>query len=115
MKKFSVMGLLGAAILSLAGGAWAGVWGGYGRIHNLDTSGEAYIVYMTTSTNPAGCANTGQVHVFPSAAAAEKELMSRTLLSAFLANRKVALNISSNTCSASGYPTYYQVRVDHEV
>lgn len=113
MKRSYIMGLVGAATLSLAASAWAGAWTSYGQINNLDTSGDAYIVYMVTSTNPAGCANTGQVEVYPSSTASEKELMNKTLLSAFLANRKVKLNVSSTTCSASGYPTYYQVRVDY--
>lgn len=114
MKKISIMGLLGAATLSLAASASAGVWVGYSKIHNLDTSGGTYIVYTGSSSNPAGCSNTGQFHAFPSATAADKDLMNKTLLSAFLANRKVLLNISETTCSSSGYPTYYQVRVDHE-
>jgi hypothetical protein len=111
MKKAHIMGLLGAATLSLAGGAWAGQWTGYVQIANLDTSGDAYIVYSSSTLNPAGCAATGQAVVYPSSTAAEKDLMNKTLLSAFLANRKVRLDLSVNTCSG-GFPTYYQVRVD---
>lgn len=42
---------------------------------------------------------------------AEKEVINRTLLSAFLAGKKIALRLRTE-CSASGRPAYYQVALD---
>ena len=38
--------------------------------------------------------------------------MNKTLLSAFLAGRKVRLSLSQNACSKNNYPAYHMVRVD---
>ncbi len=119
MKKAHLMGLLGAATLTLATSAWAGVWSSYITIENLDTAPDGYWVYANSSTplnNPAGCANTTYAVPYSSASTTEKDLMSKTLLSAFLANRKVRLNMASTVCSGSGtsgYPVYLNVRVDY--
>jgi hypothetical protein len=116
MKKASLKGLIVAATLAIAGSAFGGVWAGYFQIANLDTAPDGYIVYpSTTLNNPAGCADTSQVWMYSSATAAEKDLMNKTLLSAFLDNRKVLLNIASSVCSNSSptHPVYLAVRVDY--
>ncbi len=116
MKKQHLVGLIVAATLSIAGSAFAGTWSPtYLQISNLETAVDGYVVYPGTAiNNPAGCANTSQVFGSASTTAAEKELMSKTLLSAFLANRKVRLNVASTTCSSGGYPVYLGVRVDSD-
>ncbi|WP_437769273.1 hypothetical protein WMF27_09315 [Sorangium sp. So ce281] len=114
MKRFHIMGLVGAAALAITSGAFAGYWNPvYTVIDNLDTvPGIGYRVYTATTENPASCANTGYLDPHSTIPAAERQLMDRTLLSAFLAGRKVKFNISSQTCTAEGYPTYVWLRLD---
>lgn len=117
MKKARVLGVVAAVSLSLAGTAFAGFWSpSYVAINNLDTDGLGYVVYPgTTVNNPAGCVDTSPVSGYSGTSADERDLMDRTLLSAFLANRKVRLNIASTACSGSGtsgHPVYLAVRVD---
>lgn len=113
MKKAIVMGLLSAATLSLATSAWAGYWSGYFAISSLDTAVDGYVVTPGTPiANPAGCTNASPIYMNPGMTAGEKDLMNKTLLSAFLANRKVSLNVASGACTAASYPMYIYVRVD---
>jgi hypothetical protein len=106
-----------AAVLSVTTSAMAAQLTAYFELDNLDaiTSADAgYVVYPKNYTlpNPASCANTGKAEVYQSATAADKELMNKTLLSAFMAGRKVRLSLSSSTCSSNNYPAYHMVRVD---
>jgi hypothetical protein len=113
MKKAHLKGLVVAATLSLATTAFAGIWSSYTQLANLDTAADGYIVYPATAVNnPAGCSDTSQVWGYSASTAEEKDLMNRTLLSAFLANRKVRLNIASSVCSGT-HPVYLAVRVDY--
>ncbi|XXX79850.1 hypothetical protein WMF30_13855 [Sorangium sp. So ce134] len=119
LKRAPIMSLLGAAVLAMTSSAWAGWWSSYGAIDYLDTTpGVGYRVYHPYSGNvngnPASCANTGYFEPFASATATERELMDKTLLSAFLAGRKVKINISNSTCSAGGYPVYIWVQLSKD-
>jgi len=115
MKKAHFMGLFGAATLSIAASAWAGYWSNHIKLANLDTATDGYVVFPDASTplnNPGNCANTSRAVGYASSSAADKDLMNRTLLAAFLANRKVKLNVASSVCSSAGYPVYLQVSLD---
>lgn len=114
MKRLHIMTLLGAAALAITSSASAGIWSVYAVIDNLNTvPGIGYRIYTTaTAGNPASCANTGHIDPIASTPAAERELMDRTLLSAFLAGRKVKINVSHSTCTSDGYPTYVWVQLD---
>jgi hypothetical protein len=118
MKKPYVIGLIAAATLSLATSAWAGFWSNYVTIANLDTAVDGYVVYPGTSAgNPGNCASVAPgsvspIYMYSGATAAEKDLMNKTLISAFLSNRKVRLNVASTVCTAAGYPEYIAVRLD---
>jgi hypothetical protein len=114
MKKAHLMGLVAAATLSIAGSAWAGYWSNYVPISMLETAADGYVVYPGAAlNNPGGCTNATPAYGYASSTAAEKDAMNKTLLSAFLANRKVKLNIASTVCTPDhNYPVYLSVRVD---
>ncbi|WP_437830816.1 hypothetical protein [Sorangium sp. So ce1153] len=111
MKRLHVMALLGAAALGITSSAWAGTWYDSAAIDTIDTvPGIGYRIYTTTG-NPADCANTGRLDPISTITAAERQLMDKTILSAFLAGRKVQVNVSNSICTADGYPTYVWVRL----
>lgn len=115
MKKSYLQGLAIAATLLIGGTAFAGFWSSYVQISNLDTAADGYIVYPDTAVNnPANCTDTSQVWGYSGSSSVEKDLMNKTLLSSFLANRKVRLNVASTVCSSStpSHPVYLAVRVD---
>jgi hypothetical protein len=112
MKKMYLKGLVVAATLSIASTAFAGFWSSYVQLTNLDTAADGYIVYPSAAiNNPAGCSDPSQVWGYSGSTDVEKDLMNKTLLSAFLANRKVRLNVASTVCSGT-HPVYLAVRVD---
>jgi hypothetical protein len=76
----------------------------------------AYRVYPIggATTNPASCANTEYYEVSGAATSAEKDLMNRTLLAAFLAGREIRLMVSGSGCAASGRPAYSEVLIDKD-
>jgi hypothetical protein len=115
MRKLRIAVPVGLGIVFTALGAWAATWTSYFEIQNLDTVHleDAYIVYPNGSvSNPNGCANADYYEVISTSPAATRELMNKTLLSAFLAGRKVRLSISTASCSANNRPAYAAVRVD---
>lgn len=113
MKKPYVVGLIVAATLSLATSAWAGYWSNFVTIASLDTAVDGYVVTPGASVgNPNNCANASPIYMYSGATAGEKDLMNKTLISAFLSNRKVKLNVASTVCTAAGYPAYIAVHLD---
>ena len=66
--------------------------------------------------NPAGCTGASSYATIKStASAASKELMTRMLISAFLAGRKVKIGVSGNVCSGSGtngVPVFFAVAME---
>jgi hypothetical protein len=117
MKNWIKGMLAGAVLLSLSGAARAEQLTSYFYIQNLDANyagGGSYTVYAKNYTipNPKGCANTGKAEIYVNAAAADRDLMNKTLLAAFMAGRQVRLSISTATCSANNYPAYALVRLD---
>jgi hypothetical protein len=114
MKKTHIGAGVVAAILTCAGAALADQWTGSFTIDTLSmlNGGDSYIVSGSSTINPARCASTDYREVGTSVGAASREFMNRTLLSAFLAGRKVRLNLSQNQCGATGRPAYYAVQLD---
>lgn len=115
MKRFWLKLVFGSAALLTISNAWAGDWfSNYFPIVRLDNgdANDAYRVFMGVSKNPNGCANNDYFEVYPTASAATKDLMNKTLLAALLAGRKIRLNISTTTCGASGRPAYTGVDVN---
>ena len=120
MKNLFKGMLAGVMFLSLSilpGAARAEQLTAYFYIQNLDANnagGGSFAVYAKNYTipNPKGCAATGKAEVYVNASAADRDLMNKTLLAAFMAGRQVRLSISTATCSANSYPAYALVRVD---
>lgn len=109
-----MVGLLGISSVLVAAVAHADSWTIWGRIMDLQTvSDHGYRVQLGASLiqNPAGCANSDFYEAHNSLTAAELDLQNRTLLSAFLAGRKVRLYITSASCGPLGRPMYYGVRL----
>lgn len=109
-------GLVAVGILLVAASAWAGQdtpWFAVAGLEARITNGEAYRIYPDgyTLINPANCAVTSYAEALPTATAAERDLMNKTLLAGFLAGRKVKLTISQNACSSNNAPAYYMVRL----
>ena len=118
MKKARIIGVITAAALTLVGTAFAGIWSPYVQIANLETTANGYDVYPAASAgNPNMCVDASPISGYTGTSAVEKDLMNKTLLSAFLANRKVRLEVASTVCSGgsdtTGHPVYLHVRVDY--
>lgn len=114
MKKAYIGILSVLATLTLTGIAFADQMTGFFTISSLSLTngGDSYIVTGSSTINPAGCAATDYKEVGTTVGAESRDLMNRTLLSAFLAGRKVRLNLSQNHCGATGRPAYYAVLLD---
>jgi hypothetical protein len=117
MRSFVGKGLLGLTLLLVATAAWAGIetaWFSLATLEAFTGASETYRVYPDNYTldNPAHCTVTSYAEILTSATAAERDLMSKTLLAAFLSGRKIKLGISSTQCSVSNAPAYYMVRLN---
>ena len=126
MKRFKQRALSyfsAAAVLMAAGVAQADNYSEWITIDQLLAVGDEFVVYTTgasnnATNNPATCSagvgqyffNTGQT------SAAGRELMTRTLLAAFLAGKKVQFYVenATNPCY-NNYPTYTRVAVDKDL
>jgi hypothetical protein len=121
MNRFRSM-LVGVAICSVSLSVWAATWTSYFTIDYLDNNdgagGIVYKVYSASGNmnNPAGCGSADYALMNTAAAAEARELMSRTLLGAFLAGRKVRLHLSDLTCSSTSptRPIFGAVSVDKD-
>lgn len=120
MSKFSIAASVSVAMVGLliAGAASAGNFGAYGTITSLynhsHVGSKNYRVYGLTPGSGHGCANTDYVTVVASASEQERELMSQTLLAAFMAGKEVrvetATTLGANNC-VDGRPVYTTVQV----
>jgi hypothetical protein len=116
MSKLRVIIPTGAVIVLTSLSAWAASWSNYFTISNLRTVhlSDAMLIFSTAALhNPAGCANADYYEVKSDVTTAQKEVMNRMLLSAFLAGRKVKVEVSGS-CSAGNRPAYTAVQVDHQ-
>lgn len=120
MSKLSIATSISVAMVGLliAGGASAGSFGAYGTIVSLlnhsHGGSKNYRVYGLTPGNSHGCGNTDYVTVVASASDEQRELMSQTLMAAFLAGKEVrvetATTLGANNC-VDGRPVYTTVQV----
>jgi hypothetical protein len=107
--KQLVFGLCTAGILSTAATAFAYVDTDYFVIERLEAStdaSEGYRVYPQSYSLPTnqGCSNHSFAEMHETSTAAERELINRTLLSAFLAGKKVKLRLDG--CGVAGRPRF---------
>ena len=116
--KLTLSSVFGLGMLLVAGAARADGYSSYVTIRALEQTGDEYVIWTTGVTNnatnnPASCTSgVGKYYFYTSGlTAASKELMTRTLLSAFLAGRKVQLIVKSTTCY-SNYPVVASAGVD---
>lgn len=115
MKRIHIFTLAGAAALAMTSSAWANTLSSFFLIDFIDSSPPTgYRIHTSITTNPAGCANLGHLDPNPNVAAERRALSDKLLLSAFLAGRKVRLEVSSSTCSSDGYPTYNDVQLNKD-
>jgi len=114
MRRLSVAICAVSAVLTVASVALADQWTGGFTIDRLSmvNGGDSYIVSGASTINPAGCGSTDYREVGTTVSAVSRDLMNKTLLSAFLAGRKVRLNLSQNHCGATGRPAYYAIQLD---
>jgi hypothetical protein len=121
------LGGIGLLVGLSTGAAWAAPdgWSAYFSIGYMDNddgnnaSKDTLSVRksgFSTFDNPASCTgNTTWAVMKANSTAASKELMTRVLTSAYLAGRKVRLQVSGSTCSGggtTGSPVFYAVAVD---
>lgn len=111
--------LTASGILAGPGVARADNWTGYGTITELVALGDEYVVHISgitnnSTNNPGSCTNGTGVYYFNTAqtTAAGRELMTKTLLAAFLAGKEVSFwvesSAGSNACGTNA-PTYYRM------
>lgn len=121
MKRLSSV-LVGLAICTVSLSVWAADWTDPITIEYLDNNdgngGIGYKVYSASgnSINPAGC-GASDYALMGGATAEQRQLLARTLLSAFLAGRKVRLYISSSVCATTvspSRPTFGSVSLDKD-
>ena len=79
------------------------------KIDELVAIDAAYRVRLPRINNPKKCAKSDYYETVPGTSAAQIESMNKTLLSAFLAGRKVKLLVESDRCSSNERPAYYAV------
>jgi hypothetical protein len=121
----SNLALLGA--LTVAGVARADNYTNWITIVNLEALADEMVVYTSgvpndLTNNPASCTGgTSRYYVHTASTTPEgRELMSKTLLSAFLAGRKVQLYVESaatGRCYQVGsttYATYHRVQLNKD-
>ena len=121
----SNLALLGA--LTVAGVARADNYTQFMTIVSLEVLGDEMVVYTSgvpnnPTNNPGGCTGgTARYYVHTASTSPEgRELMSKTLLSAFLAGRKVELYVESaatGKCYQVGsttYATYHRVGLNKD-
>lgn len=115
MRKIALFGLASAAVLAVTATALAYSDTSYFTILRLEassSSSDGYRVYpsgYSLPTEGCGSATFAEVHAGPTAA--EKDLMSRTLLSAFLSGKQVKLRLDG--CGISGRPAYRIVTISN--
>jgi hypothetical protein len=118
MSKFKVtasISMILAAVL-VAGGAAAGSFGNPGKITSLENLGHTgdknYLVRGLSPGSGHGCANTDFATMIPAASPEQRELMTQTLLAAFLAGRtaqlETATTLGAGNC-VQGRPVYTRV------
>jgi hypothetical protein len=125
-RKSTLRGVLAVAMgLLVTNVALAASWSNFMVIDQLGTEwqiGEFAIwnpgVTNSDTNDPANCVPSGSAitrySVKSGQDAAHLDRMYKTLLSAFLAGRKVQLNVSTTTC-VSGQPTFVDVAVDKDM
>lgn len=118
--KLNLTSVFGLGVLLVAGAARADNYSSFIIIDALEQEGDEYVTWTTGVTNnatnnPASCsAGVGKYFFYTAGlTAASKELMTRTLLSAFLAGRKVQFTVKSSTCY-NNYPVISSVSVDKD-
>ena len=114
-RLFAAIALAGTFV---TGSAWAVNWSGSKTIQELRQSfqKDAYEVTLTTALsgpndNPANCTDNTTAEMDVAVTASQKDLMNRTLLSAYLAGKNIRLHIkeSAGACQ-NNRPIYEGVR-----
>jgi hypothetical protein len=125
MKVRIGLGVASAALLAV-GAAWAATDSTYFTVLNLvleESNAKGYTVVPQealtgTDNNPHSCQNgPGRFLPLSTTDATSRDLQNRTLLSAFLAGKKVSLRLSSDACSGTGtqgYPVYFGVKLRND-
>jgi hypothetical protein len=116
MKTISIMGLIGAAIVSISATALAYTDTDYiviGRMDASSSSSDGFRVYPATgySIPDIGCDKHDFAEMMPTGpTAVEKDLMARQLQTAFWGTRKVKLRLDG--CGTNLRPAYRIVIMD---
>lgn len=131
MKKSSqlIAGVLGVTVMLGTGDAMAVTWTSFFTMDALDTTSfvsnaEGYAIsgpgdFTGSLSNPAGCTGNLSYAYLSSTevtSTAARELIARTVLTAYLAGRQIKLRMSSTKCSGGaagtgGFPVYVAVGI----
>jgi hypothetical protein len=111
MKRSSLGLSILLAIAAVATPAFASQDSGWLLIEKLeaDTAGLS-VVPVSGFHNPNNCSSTDLMEMDSGATAADKELMNKVLLSAFLAGKQVKFSVSVSSCQNSR-PKFFKVQV----
>ena len=116
MKKTVLSALVTSAILLASSLAFALATSGFSAISRLDVDRGTGSYFVTLSTpfasSQAACGASDYIEIGSTVSPEAKELINKTLLAAFLAGRKVSVQVSSNQCGATGRPALYNVSLD---
>lgn len=120
MSKFKIATSISVAAIGVlvASSAAAGSFGPFGVVNSLlnysHTGSKNYRIQGLQPGSGHGCPSTDYMTVIPSASDQERELMSQTLLAAFLAGKQVrvetATSLGAGNC-VDGRPVYSTVQV----
>jgi hypothetical protein len=111
--KLKVAGAIAGIVAFTAATAFAADWTDAITIRTIEVNhnGDMYRVYTDSTISSGPSCQTDYYEIQANSAAVTKELIARTLLSAYLAGQKVKILTSTDVCSASGRRTIAGVRV----
>jgi hypothetical protein len=114
--KTNIALALSLSVIAVAASALAAVSmsPGYLAIVNLDATPEGTRMWERSNVtfNPHGCSEVRFYEPASGISIEQREALDRTLLSAFLAGRKVRLGVDTANCGANNAPAYHTVRLD---
>lgn len=117
MKRFAIKVSLAAAIATVSASAFAAYqdtdYFTIGRLEGSSAASDSFRVYPQNYALPTsqGCAKSDFAEIQKTGPLmGEKALMTKTLLAAFTASRKVKLRLDG--CGANGRPAYRIVTID---
>ena len=118
MNAQSAFGLCALFAMSVAAPADAApsAWTSWGAITTYNEYGSGPVINLgAPSINPAGCSNSSGLYVpYHGLTTAERDMMGKALLAAFMSAQRVRVKIKGDTSANchEGFPTYYGAEIE---